>query len=259
MRFPDSPRILYRNNPLAGVTCQLNFPPILQIDKEVPAEFQERIRRQYPVLNETRGIPLPPEVASIINSQIAFGNATYEFRDDTADRAIWRVSLARDALSLSTSKYVRWEEFRDRLALPFQAFVDLYTPAFFTRIGLRYQNVIRRGLLKLDDTPWRELLNSEIAGILATVEDETDVEQNVHQIVLRLDEDRKVLFQHGFGFEQDKPEQAYLIDNDFFTDTRTEVANVGQTLYLLNEASGKLFRWCISDRLHTALEPVPVE
>ena len=156
MQFPDSPRVLYNKNPLMGVTCQFNFSPILQIDTEIPAAFQERIRHQYPVLQETRGVPLPPELVSVVGAQVAFGNATYQFRDDTPERAVWTVSLTRYALSFSTSKYNQWEEFRERLTLPLQAFVELYSPKIFTRIGLRYQNVIRRSVLGVEHIPWKE-------------------------------------------------------------------------------------------------------
>ncbi len=258
MQFPDSPRVIYNRNPLAAVTCQFNFPPILQIDKEVPAAFQERIRHQYPVLQESRGISLPQEIPSAIGSQLNFGNATYQFRDDVPEKTVWMVSLTRDALSFTTSEYHRWEDFTERLVIPLQAFIEVYSPSFFSRVGLRYQNLILRSVLGIENIPWKELLTPQIAGILTTIEDEKDIEQGYTQIVLKLDTNRKVLFQHGFGTQQGNPERGYIIDNDFYTDTRTEVLDARSTLDSLNKTSGRLFHWCINDRLHTALEPVPV-
>ena len=50
MRFRDDskPRSRYTKCPLTEVVCQLRFPVILSIDKDLPVSFQELIRRQYP-------------------------------------------------------------------------------------------------------------------------------------------------------------------------------------------------------------------
>jgi uncharacterized protein (TIGR04255 family) len=52
MPFPDSPRAIYRMNPLDHVICQLRFPPILMIDSKPPNEFQDAIRKEYPLYYE---------------------------------------------------------------------------------------------------------------------------------------------------------------------------------------------------------------
>ena len=41
-------RVIYKNNPLERVLIQLKFPPILLIDSQEPAEFQEKIRSSFP-------------------------------------------------------------------------------------------------------------------------------------------------------------------------------------------------------------------
>ena len=51
MPFPDAKRIIFRKNPLTEVVCQLRFPPILKIDAEVPANFQEAIRTEFEILS----------------------------------------------------------------------------------------------------------------------------------------------------------------------------------------------------------------
>jgi uncharacterized protein (TIGR04255 family) len=263
MLFPTSPRVIYGKNPLIGVTCQFTFPAILRIGPEVPAAFQERVRQQYPVFEETRGmnlkIRLPPQIANAPNPPIRLGNASYQFIDDNSPNgAVWTVGLNQESLSLSTSKYERWEDFKDHLIQPLQAFVDIYAPAFFTRIGLRYQDVICRSHLGIEHMSWKELLNTHIAGMFLAVEDEGDIEHKHAQAVVKLDDYRKVLIQHGSITEKESLEQCYLIDNDIYTENRTEAPNVQNVLDSLNEASGRIFRWCITDPLHQALDPHPV-
>jgi uncharacterized protein (TIGR04255 family) len=254
MQFPEVPRVIYQNTPLVGVTCQLNFPAILKIDKDSPAEFQERIRHQYPVLHleSSLDINLPPPVNTL---PARFGTQTYEFRDDVEDSTVWRVALTSRALVLSTTKYERWEEFKERLAVPLQALLDVYSPAFFERLGLRYQNAISRSQVDMPDTPWRDLLNPAIGGLFNVVDDEKDIGSTQNITILRLNTGPKVRLQHGLVTLEDETEARYLIDQDFFIDRKTEVADVTDTLNILNKSSGWLFRWCISDRLHSALEP----
>jgi uncharacterized protein (TIGR04255 family) len=260
MQLPFSPRVIYRNNPLVGVTCQLNFPAILRINTEPPASFQDRIRQQYPVFQEMRGmnfeITLPPQLASVVNQPVRLGNITYQFVNDVSpDMGVWTVSLTQEALTVSTSKYLQWEDFRHHLKEPLKALVDIYSPAFFTRIGLRYQDVIRRSELGLDNVPWKELLNPQIVGMFSAVDDESDVEVDQSQVIMKLDEDRKILLQHGLLLDQARPEYYYLIDNDFYLEKRTETRDAEDALDALNQASGRFFRWCITDKLHRALEP----
>src|SRR5689334_11739505 len=49
MPFPDSPRVIFRNNPRVQVIAQLRFPTILSIGSVDPARFQELIRDEYPL------------------------------------------------------------------------------------------------------------------------------------------------------------------------------------------------------------------
>lgn len=67
MPFPDTQNFVYENNPLAKVVCQLQFPPILKIDTELPSMFQDSIRDEYssyselPTFQFNFQLPLQPE------------------------------------------------------------------------------------------------------------------------------------------------------------------------------------------------------
>ena len=53
MPFPKVKRFVYKTNLLDEVICQVRFPPILKIDTETPAAFQEVLRSSYPYLTES--------------------------------------------------------------------------------------------------------------------------------------------------------------------------------------------------------------
>src|SRR5262245_23979606 len=110
--IPPSSRVQYANNTLEEVLCQLRFPPILKIGSPAPAGFQERLRDQYPLFREQSeaSIILPPGSSIPIDLARLVPTATaYEFA--SADE-VWKLSLARDFIALTCSKYDRWENFR---------------------------------------------------------------------------------------------------------------------------------------------------
>src|SRR5262249_7426842 len=118
MPFPDSKRVFYGKNPLDEVICQVRFPPVLRIDTEPPAGFQERVRAAFPLYRSTAPaqISLPSGVPQQLLQIIAgVGSSTHEFL--TADQ-VWKLSLARDFLALTTSRYHDWPNFRARLEGP---------------------------------------------------------------------------------------------------------------------------------------------
>jgi uncharacterized protein (TIGR04255 family) len=63
---------------------------------------------------------------------------------------------------------------------------------------------------------------------------------------------------HGLARRQNLDELSYLIDADFFSEEPTEVGDALGKLDLFNRESGRLFRWCITEDLHRAMEPQPV-
>ena len=53
---------------------------------------------------------------------------------------LWKLNLTSTFIALSTLRYQRWEDFATRLDRPLAQFIQIYQPAFFERIGLRYVN-----------------------------------------------------------------------------------------------------------------------
>jgi uncharacterized protein (TIGR04255 family) len=259
--FPDSQRVIYSPNPLAEVICQLRFPPILRVAAELPAAFQDKIRRAYPILRERRGtdFEMPPGMPAAV-SEIVRGLPTkrpgsYEFISEDEK---WKVVLASEFLALSTPEYLRWEDFQRHLQDALVALIQVYQPAFFSRIGLRYQNVIRRSRLGLPlDTNWSDLLHPRATGLLAAREAASFVEDLQTQTVVILGKG-KVTIRTGIVQAVDSKEECFLIDNDFFMEEKTKVDEADGILGYFHRQSGSLFRWLIEERLHKAMAPQPV-
>jgi len=210
----------------------------------------------FPLFSETQAEIIPPELAKALPFSLQVkGAKQYEFASSGMD---WKLSLSKDAIALVCSNYKRWEDFRTRFAQPFEAFCRIYAPAFFLRTGLRYINLIRRSVLGLQDVGWSELIQRYIAGEMTT-DIAAHLEDTEHVLLVRLDTTSRVRIYHGIAKVKDPEEEGYLIDNDIFTEERLEAANAIRRLDSFNNTSGNLFRWCIAERLHGAMEPSPVE
>jgi uncharacterized protein (TIGR04255 family) len=260
--FPETPRVVYQRNPLAEVICQLRFPPVLRIEAELPAAFQDRIRQRLPIYRGDEsagvlgGIAVPDEVMQVVRSSFP-GVLQKQPRAFSSADEKWTVTLAKDFLALATSDYSRWENFRGHLDAAVQALEQVYEPAFYSRIGLRYRDVIRRSALGLETQGWQELLRHHLAGEVIAPEVSAFIEKTTCQTLIRLQNfDSRVQIRHGLLESQG--ESCYVIDSDFFTQNRTERSDVFATLQYFNTQAHRLFRWCISERLHEAMGPQPI-
>lgn len=253
MPFPESKRVFYGKNPLEEVVCQLRFPPILRIAVEPPAAFQDLVRTTFPlyrrvVAQPPLGVQLPPELMRAIS---AGGGVTHEFA--SADQS-WTLSLAQDFIALTTKAYRQWPDFKEKLRAPLAALRDVYAPAFFGRVGLRYRDRIDREAFGLVGVEWRELLRTEALGELADASIGPNVEHVLRELIVRLTEEYgRVRIVHGL--EHDGAKQTYIIDSDFFSEKQTEPGVVDNALDAFNRRAGRLFRWYITPRLHDAMEP----
>ena len=261
MPFPDSPRVVYKNNPLVEVICQLRFPTILRIGSDQPADFQERIRAEYPLYGSQEApidLPQLPKGLAPILEQINLPRpsrlATHRFITRDSRRFI---SLAQDFMALIELDYTRWEPFRQELERAEAALRETYAPAFFTRLGLRYRNVISRDRLGLAGAEWSDLLQPHIVAELGDVAVSSQIAVTETASILRtLDVlGGQVRLLHGLVKDEETGEQCYAIDCDFSITEGKGINEPFETLDKFHRLAGRLFRWAITDVLHTAMEP----
>lgn len=257
MVFPSSDRVLYGNNPLQQVICQLRFPPILRIDSDNAADFQDEIRDDYPLYSEEdsmQDLPLPEPLVKLINA----GPRPNPVKKFSSPDQQWTVSLAQNFIALTAERYERWEGFRDRLCRGVIALQQIYKPAFYTRVGLRYRDVIYRSNLELHDVPWSELLAPSIVSELASDLAHAVREVN-HVTLIDLGNGQgRARIRHGLANDTETDEEVYHIDADFFSDERTECDAVNQKLDFFKTQAARFFRWCLTERLHDAMDPQPL-
>ncbi len=257
--FSQEPRCRYLNNQLAEVICQLRFPEILTIEANAPAAFQEAIREEFPMYTLRQENPAPVLTGNPGNLALKNQPQTKNYQFASAD-GVWRVNLTSKFISLSCSRYTCWEDFAAMLDKPLAAFIKVYRPALFSRVGLRYLNFISRKALNLEDTPFRELMQPMYLGVLA----DEEVSENMSgrssitaELAIRGGCKCKLHAGPGMvkrGGQQD-PELKFVFDQDLFMDGNIAVNLSAGALQTLHGQAYSIFRGAITDTLHDAMAP----
>ena len=262
MKLPDYERVIYQRNPLIEVVCQLRFPTILRGSNQEPVEFQDEIRFDYPLFEINKSIGVPAELLNLVQqfgSSLNFQNTTYNFKSENLK---WQVSINKDFIAIATTEYEMYEKFKDKVREAVQIFEKVYKPSFYSRVDLKYQDLIIRSNLRIQNKSWSELIPHHIASELHTPEFSDSIKTLIKNIEIST-EDGQIRFNHGLVIAQDAEkniqEPAYLMDTDFFTEGRIEKEDVWTILDKFKQSAGRLFRWSITDELHMAMEPRPIK
>jgi len=259
MQLPDYQRVIYKRTPLIEVIAQLRFPTILKINNQEPFEFQEKIRSDYPIFQKSYFSNTSPEIA-LLDPQIGSISQSYNIYNFLSENSKWKLSLDRENVTLATTEYKKYEDFKEKLAKISSIFEEIYQPSFYIRLGLRYRNLILHSNLKMNqDKPWSELISPQIASELHSSALSGSIRTLLKSLEIELDVG-KVNFNHGLVISQKGSfeEPGYLFDADFFVDNKINQGEIWNVFDNFNQTAGKLFRWSITDELHTAMEPQPI-
>ena len=258
--FSQVPRCQYHKNQLADVICQLRFPAILSINENAPAEFQEAIRAYYPKFSTALETTAPKIVGAPGNLQLENQPSTKNYQFTSLDGQ-WRVNLTSTFVSLACNRYSNWEEFAKKLDIPLAAFIKVYRPACFERIGLRYLNFISRENLSIEDVPFNHLITTPYLGILGDedITESTALRSNVDAEV-NLPGGCRVKLHTGPGLVKQngvqQKEVKFIFDQDLYMTGNIPVNYSAGALQTLHSHAYPIFRSVITDTLHNAMEPI---
>jgi uncharacterized protein (TIGR04255 family) len=197
--------------------------------------FVAAIRKEYPHMDHASEVTLAM-VASSPNQS----TSTHIFRSSKLN---WTVSLKENAFSIETTSYTTFAQMKERVARVIDAAVKIIDSDFFTRVGLRYINIIDSA-----HDPVKGWVNPQLVGPLQSG-GFTGVQEYAGKIQVAA-ADGGCLLQHGIhlrpksGTDALAPE--YMLDIDAF---RNDVT-VGDALDALDAAHAQafsLFDWAIGD------------
>lgn len=257
--FSSESRCIYRSNQLAEVICQLRFPEILSISTTVPAEFQEAIRSEFPLYTQRKEMPAPKLTGTPGSISLQKQEPVTNYQFASADGA-WRVNLTSKFISLSCTRYTCWEDFARRLDKPLAAFIKIYKPAFFDRVGLRYLNFISRSALDLEGVPFAELIAPCYLGPMGEEDvNEAACSRSSVDAEVGIRGGCRVKLHAGPGMVkrngQPDKELKFIFDQDLFMAGQVPVNLSAGALQTLHSQAYAIFRGAITDKLHEAMDP----
>lgn len=237
------------------VICQLRFPTILSIGAREPADFQDRIRGVFPRYSSTQEKPM-----KLVNGKMEPQPPVTNYQFLSADGK-WKVNLTNSFLALATPAYTSWEDFANKLDAVLVHFIEIYKPAFFERIGLRYINAISRSALDLDETPFAELIQPGYLGLMA----DEDIQERAFAKIMQeaevsLPGGCRLKIHCGPGMVKrnnvEDKEIKFILDNDVFMLGNIEMKHSAGALNTVHTNADRIFRGQITKTLHDAMEPL---
>lgn len=227
------------HSPLLSVSCQVQFPMIVKISRELPASFQEQLRKDYPLFQPTQD------------------RRGYRLDSQDNDREI---ILLPDSLTVMTTRYTGWPAFQAQLSEAVRVLQASYEPAFCTRINLRFQNLLRPILYGFTKIQWAALIDAKVLGPFGIPGHKGHLQGSRHEVVVTLpDGSDRFRLTHGFvqyreANQTNQPgTPAYLLDQDYFTTQRVEWDMLMPTLERFELDAGQFFRLCVTDQFHQAM------
>ena len=226
----------YQRNFLNQAVCELRFPTLMELgETRPPASLVTALRKDYPHLelaNElTIGIDGVPDA-----------NNTHIFRSAKSN---WTVSLKQSSISIETTAYTEYAQLKERVLKVAAAAVKVIDSDFYTRIGLRYINII-----DADEDPAKGWINPELVQPLLA-QRFTGIQEYAGRLQLNSD-DGGCLLQHGIRHKQplrdgktQYPE--YLLDIDIFRN-EVSVNDAESALDVMHSQAFDLFDWCLADK-----------
>lgn len=257
--YSEKPRCRYGANQLAEVICQFYFPEILSIGANLPVEFQEAIRQHYPRFQRRMEIPMPKISGKPGQFRLENQPGTINCQFASAD-GVWRINLTSRFISLSCSRYTCWEDFAAHMDQPLAAFIQIYRPAYFQRVGLRYRNVISRKALGLEDKHFSDLIAPIYLGPMS------DPDLN-EQTVGRCTLDFEMAARGGCRMqlragpvrpqnrESKDQEVKFIFDQDLYIAGNIPLNLSAAAMNTLHTQAWSIFRGAITDTVHHAMEP----
>ncbi len=239
-RVSSTNRDRFKRNVLELAVCEFRFPTLLELSEpKPPAGFVHALRKEYPHIERA--------------NELTFGAGSHEsntahvFRSTKGD---WSISLRQSMFALETKKYKDYEGFKRRVANVVSAASKVIDSDFFTRVGLRYVNVVDVG-----ENPANDWINERLVGPL-----KDSAFMQVHDYsgkILMQSDDGGALLQHGIRFSnlgkgENAAPPAYVIDIDIFRND-VLVADYEAVLDRMHQQAFDIFDWAIGEKLRERL------
>ena len=255
---------MYKKSPLIEVIYQVRVPTILLINNKDSAEFisfWNEIKTDYPEFSENfdeqKEISINPDGTPSTVRVNKIKNFVFLSEDK-----LWKVNLTNSFLSLSTHKYEHWNDFSKRLTKIITVFQKIFSPLFYTRVGLRYIDLIQRSRYKLDNIEWKEIIKPYYLGNLINLNNET-INSYISEIE-SLSPNKKIGIKSHIelvntqNINTNLIEKALVFDTDYYINSKTELDQLEAINKELHSQSHDFIHNAVEKMLEEKMEPTTI-
>jgi len=233
--------VVYGRNFLINVICRADFPVILRLGQERPVEFQESISGEFPKTLEAVGVEAEIPSGDPQGARIKKPVLRWEFHTRDMKK---KATLERSSLILEDRNYEHFDAFEEYFNLCFTKLKEIYHPPVVTRLGLRYQNLLK--VANGSPFDWNGFLHQALIAHLGFEYSEERIQDN-HTV--RFDTERShVILKYGVhNSEVPAPirNREFKLDIDCYIRDDLDLPNVRERLRELNEDAVDVFETCI--------------
>lgn len=235
--------MIYRRNFLKKVICKADFPINLRLGEERPVEFQEKTATVFPKTLESVLVETHVKARAIPSAEVKEPILRWEFYTRNTKK---KVTLQRDFLMMEDEDFKHFKDFKGYFDSAFEALVAVYNPPIITRLGLRYQNLIK--LTAGEPFDWVGFVHP---SLISHVGFEHSGEQTADDHLLRVKRERsQVILRYGVhnsAFPAPIRERQFGLDIDCFMRDDIELTEVDDRLRVLNEEAVDIFESSIGE------------
>lgn len=165
-----------------------------------------------------------------------------------------RITISSDSILYETLNYISFSKIKPTIEKIILSLKENYGIKDFSRIGLRYVNLIKKPIKnKKDIFNWNNFINSKLLFSNDFIDTETILQQ-INTIEFKLDVENDLQCRLQFGIPNrnmpaDLMEKIYLIDIDGFTNSMVEQDDAIKILDIIHEKDIEIFEKCIEDEL----------
>lgn len=237
LNVPKVSAARYAQNFIRQAVCELRFPTLYELEAaRPPTSFALALRKEYPNQQLLESVNVGIGTPSRANVH------TFKSKKDR-----WTVNLKASSVSLETSKYETFLEFKERLGVVLKAAAPVIDSDFFTRVGLRYINVVPYTRSEISGWVNPSLVGPLADGIYG------DVLDHVGRVTGST-ECGTFMLQHGVMVEGSNTKPQYSLDFDF----SSEDVPFDQTLEMvqkLHDFEFSMFEWSLGPLAKAHLGP----
>jgi uncharacterized protein (TIGR04255 family) len=226
----------YARNFISQVVCELRFPVLFDLDRDKPpASFVGQLRKSYPVYEPHQEVKMGMD-----------GRNTHSAVHIFRGRNAWSITLRPSSLVLETSKYESFEKFSEQVEMLIRIATPIIDSDFFTRVGLRYTNVLPSGSDPIEGWVNPDLVRPLASGLFGRP-------RECSGRVGGSTPDGGFLFAYGLG-ESPQGSPVYVLDFDLYKED-VQVDETMSLLQRLHEYEYSMFAWAIGDKAREHLGP----